>query len=75
MSKQDNNDETQHEKTITYVYLPDDGIYGVIVQEGAYASMIEYHEYGLKYLMEVSNDDFIVVDEIGVGYIEEKEEN
>ena len=75
MSKQDNNDEINHEKTITYVYIPDDGIYGVIVQQGAYASMIEYHEDGLKYLTEVSNDEFIIVDEIGVGYIDETDDN
>jgi hypothetical protein len=75
MSNQEHNDETKHEKTITYVYLPDDGIYGTIVQHGAYASMIEYHEDGLKYLTEVSNDEFIVVDEIGVGYIDETDDN
>ena len=75
MSKQDNNDEINNEKTITYVYLPDDGIYGIVVQEGAYASMIEYHEDGFRYITEVSNDDFIVVDEIGVGYIDETEDN
>ena len=75
MSKQEQEDEARHEKTISYVYLPDDGIYGTIVQQGAYASMIEYHEDGLKYLTEVSNDEFIVVDEIGVGYIDETDDN
>jgi hypothetical protein len=74
MSKQDNSDAINNEKTITYVYLPDDGIYGTIVQEGAFASMIEYHEDGLRYITEVSNDEFIIVDEIGIGYIEEEED-
>ena len=75
MSKQDNSDEARHEKTITYVYIPDEGIYGTIAQQGAYASMIEYHEDGLKCLIEISNDEFIVVDEIGVGYIDETDDN
>jgi hypothetical protein len=75
MSKQDNNDAINNEKTITYVYLPDEGIYGTIIREGVYSCMVEYHDGGLKYIAEVSNDDYIIIDEIGVGYIDETEEN
>jgi nucleoside-triphosphatase THEP1 len=64
-----------NEQTITYVYIPDDGIYGTIAKHGAFVSLVEYHEDGIKYLTEVNNEDFIVIDEIGVGYVDETEEN
>jgi hypothetical protein len=65
-----------HEKTITYVYVPDEGIYGTIVSQGVWSSMIEYFDGGFKYIEEFVNDEFIVVDEIGIGYIyEDKDDN
>jgi hypothetical protein len=73
MSKQE--DKDLNEKTVTYVYLPDEGIYGTILREGAYYSAIKYYEGGFEYTLEVPNDEFIIVDEIGVGYIDETEEN
>mgnify|MGYP003332311077 CR=1 FL=1 len=75
MSKQEKNEEMDNEQTITYVYLPDDGVYGTISQHGAFASLVEYHENGIKYIVEVNNEDFIVVDEIGVGYVDETGDN
>jgi len=36
--------------------------------------LIEYYEGGIGYTIEVPNDEYIVVDEIGVGYLEETEE-
>jgi len=62
------------EKTIEYVYLPNEGIYGTIVRYGAWASLIEYYENGFGYTIEVPNDEYIVIDEIGVGYLEEVDE-
>jgi hypothetical protein len=69
-----NNSEEEDlaEDTITYVYLPDDGIYGTIVTHGAWASMIEYFDGGIGYIIEVPNDEFIEVNEIGIGYINEE---
>jgi nucleoside-triphosphatase THEP1 len=75
MSRPESNEENHNEETITYVYLPDDGIYGVISQHGAYASLVEYHEDGIKYITEVNNEDFIIIDEIGVGYLDETGDN
>jgi hypothetical protein len=74
MSKQENNDETP-ENTITYVYIPDEGVYGTIISQGAWASMVEYFDGGVGYTIEVPNEEYIVVDEIGIGYIEETEED
>jgi hypothetical protein len=72
MSKQENNND---ENTITYVYIPDEQVYGTVITHGAWASIIEYYENGIGYKVEVPNDEFIVVDEIGIGYIEETDEN
>jgi hypothetical protein len=67
MSKQDPKEE-MHEQTITYVFVPDDGVYGTIISQGAWASMIKYYEDGIEYTVELANDEFIVIDEIGIGY-------
>jgi hypothetical protein len=63
--------KNNEEETIEYVYIPDEGVYGTIVRYGAWASMIEYYDTGVKYTVEIPNDEYIVVDEIGVGYLEE----
>lgn len=74
MSKQDNS-EDRDENTITYVYVPDEQVYGTIVTHGAWASLIRYYENGIEYQVEIPNEDFIVLDEIGIGYIEETEDD
>ena len=74
MSNQEK-DQEQHENTITYVYIPDEDVYGTIISHGAWASMINYYEGGVEYTIEVPNDEFIEVDEIGIGYIDEKDKN
>ena len=77
MSKQENNEENQEvsEDTIKYVYLPDEGVYVTIISENLWYSIIEYYDLGIKYNIEVDNNDFIVLDEIGIGYLDEKDEN
>ena len=62
------------ESTIEYVYIPYEGVYGTIISHGAWASLIEYYDGGLRYTIEVPNDEFNLIDEIGVGYIDETEE-
>ena len=73
MSKQDPNEE--NENTITYVYIPDEEVYGVIKKHGAWSSLIEYHEAGVGFMIEIPNDEFIIVEEINIAYIDETEEN
>lgn len=65
----------KNEEIIEYVYLPDEDVYGTIIRYGAWSSLIEYFEGGIQYTIEVANEDYITVDEIGVGYIEEGEED
>jgi len=72
MSKQEN-EEDSVELSVTYVYLPEDGVYGTVKSHGAYASLIEYFDMGISYLIEIPNDEFIEVDEIGIGYVNEGE--
>jgi len=66
-------EEDLNEGTVTYVYIPDEGIYGTIISHGAWASMIEYFDGGVGYVVEVPNDEFIEVNEIGIGYISEED--
>jgi len=66
-----NSEEDLGETTVTYVYIPDEGVYGTIVSQGAWASMIEYFDGGVGYTIEVPNDEFIEVNEIGIGYMNE----
>ena len=72
MSKQ-GQEEDNVENLITYVYIPDEDVYGIIKTHGAWVSLVEYHEAGVQYIIEVPNEEFIVVDEIGIGYIDETE--
>lgn len=71
MSKQDKDEDMSEELTVTYVYIPDDSSYGTIVRHGAWSSLIEYFDQGVGYTVEMPNDEFIVIDEIGLGYIDE----
>jgi hypothetical protein len=66
---------SNEEDTITYVYIPDESLYGIILRHGLWSSLIEYYDSGFSYTMELQNDEFIVVDEIGVGYYDEEENN
>jgi hypothetical protein len=65
---------SNEEKTIEYVYIPDEGVYGTIVKYGVWSSIIEYYDGGIKYTIDIPNDEYIVIDEIGIGYINETEE-
>lgn len=63
-----------HEETLEYVYIPEEGIYGTVVRYGAYSSLIEYYEDGIGYKVEVPNDEYRVVYELGVGYYSDEED-
>jgi hypothetical protein len=65
---------SNEEKTIEYVYIPDEGVYGTIINYGAWTSLVEYYDDGIKYTIDIPNDEYIVIDEIGIGYINETEE-
>jgi hypothetical protein len=72
MSKQE--PEQTPEDTIKYVYLPNEDIYGTIVREGLYYSVVEYFDNGVGYRIEIDNDEFDIVDEFGIGYIDEEDD-
>jgi hypothetical protein len=74
MSKQEPEEEANLEDFETIVYIPDLSVYGTITRYGAWASMINYFSDGFSYTIEMPNDEFEVIDEVGVGYLEEYEE-
>lgn len=67
--------KNEDEDIVQYVYISDEGIYGTVVSYGAWASIIEYYDGGLRYTIEIPNDEFTIIDEIGIGYIDEIEED
>lgn len=80
MSKQENNEEEMsnfqyEEDPVVYVYIPDEGLNGFLIREGAYMSTVQYFDNGVGYIVDMANDEFIIVDEIGIGYIDEEDEN
>jgi hypothetical protein len=76
MSKKEHEEESSEiERTLEYVYIPYENVYGTIVRYGAWSSLIEYFDGGIQYTIEVANEDFIEVDQIGIGYLEETEDN
>lgn len=66
--------EENYENVETYVFLQHEGVYGTIVSYGAWASLINYFEDGISYTIEVPNDEFEIVDEMGIGYYGEEQE-
>lgn len=73
MSKQEENEELP-DLTVSYVYIPDEDIYGTLIAQNSYYSIVEYFDNGVGYRIEVDNEDFIVVDEFGLTYIDDTEE-
>jgi hypothetical protein len=73
MNKHEHNEDNV--ETIRYVYIPDEEINGFLIKEGPYYSIIEYTDKGVCYHVEIANEDFIVTNEINIGYDEETEEN
>jgi hypothetical protein len=72
------NKQEQHEEEndpIVYVYIPDEQLNGFVIKHGAYVSTIQYFDNGVGYIVEMPNDEFIVVDEIGIGHVGEEEED
>jgi hypothetical protein len=73
MSKQENNEELP-DRTVAYVYIPDEDIYGTLIAQNSYYSIVEYFDNGVGYRIEIDNEDFIIVDEFGLNYVDETEE-
>ena len=45
------------------VYIPDEDVYGVIVNLGAFASMVRYNVGGIEYEVLMLNEDFTILGE------------
>jgi hypothetical protein len=81
MSEQESNESKKVKNSghqndpVVYVYIPDEGVNGFLISQGAYSSTVQYFIEGVGYIVDMPNDEFIVVDEIGVGYIDETDDN
>lgn len=53
------------------VYIPDEQCFGTLVSYGAYASRINYKKNGIEYTVDLFNDEFEIIEESGIYYIEE----
>ena len=53
------------------VYIIDESCFGTVVSHGAFASKINYMKDGIEYEIDLPNEDFYVVDEIGIQQMEE----
>ena len=73
MSNYENNEELP-DITVAYVYIPDEDIYGTLVAQNSYYSIVEYFDNGVGYKIELDNEDFDIVDEFGIGYIDEEDD-
>ena len=73
MSKQEHDEEES--ETIKYVYIPDEQVNGFLIKEGAYISTVQYFDNGVGYIVEIPNDEFIIVNEISIGHVEETDKD
>ena len=64
-------DQDEFDNNAEIVYLPDDDIYGTIIKRGAFSSTVEYYDMGVKYTVEMPNDEFVEVDDEGIEYLDE----
>lgn len=55
----------------TVVYLYDEKVYGEIVSEGIYASLVHYIKDGFEYKVTLLNEDFEIVEQVNIEEIEE----
>lgn len=80
MSEQENKENKKHEDSgyqndpVVYVYIPDEDVNGFLVSQGAYSSTVQYFIEGVGYIVNIPNDEFFVVDEIGIGHIDETDD-
>lgn len=56
------------------VMLREEGVMGVVLEEGPHASLIKYLYGGIEYIEYVENDDFVVIDAILFEYVDEDED-
>lgn len=58
-------------EVISIVYVYPLGCYGTVERLGAYASEVSYIKDGEEHIDLIDNEDFIIMNEIGLTHIEE----
>lgn len=62
---------TTETMNFTFVYLIDEEVFGVLEQQHAHYDMVSFVKGNIKYHVAVEKDDYIIVDEIGIGVRDE----
>lgn len=57
------------------VFIREEGVMGVVIEYGAYTSVVRYMLGGHLYEEYIDNDDFVVVDNILIRHIDMDEED
>jgi len=57
------------------VWIHEEQVYGVLVSEGAFASLVKYSKDGIEYKVYLENEEFTLMQEIGFKHIEEDDED
>jgi hypothetical protein len=65
--------EKHYNERIQIVWIYEESVYGNIISEGVYASLIRYQKDGIDHQVYLENDEFIVMDEIGFEHVEEED--
>lgn len=61
------------EISIQFVFIPDEGIHGRLVESNNYYCVVEYSEFGILHREIFDEDDVIYLDEISIPIYQEGE--
>ena len=61
----------KRESDFSIVYIFEENCFGTLVSYGAYTSRINYKKNGIEYELDLFNDEFEIVEDSGIQYIEE----
>jgi hypothetical protein len=53
------------------IYIHDEQVYGKIINEGAFVSLVNFHKDGIEYEVFLENDEFDIVSDIALEIEEE----
>lgn len=65
----------EYEDRYRIVWIHEEQVYGTILSEGAFVSLIRYSKDGMEYEVYLENEEFTLMEEIGFKHIEEGDED
>lgn len=61
----------KRESDFSIVYIIEEKCFGTLISYGAYTSRINYKKDGIEYDLDLFNDEFEIIQDSGIQYIEE----